>query len=73
MTAVVTLPSVIALAQKVRTEYDELPGLNLTRAQIQRMWDVDDEACDALLELLTVTHVLRRAPDDTFVAYHSAL
>jgi hypothetical protein len=56
----------------VRAEYEELPGLNLTRAQIQRMWDLDEETCCTLLDVLTATHVLRRAPDGTYVGFHSA-
>ena len=72
MTAVVSVPSVIALARKVRAEYDYLPGLNLTKAQMRKMLSIDYDACDTLLNLLTATHVLRRMPDGTYVGYHSA-
>jgi hypothetical protein len=36
------------------------------------MLSIDYDACDTLLNLLTVTHVLRRMPDGTYVGYHSA-
>ena len=38
--------------RRVRGEYTEMPGLRLTTAQAQRLWDLDRAACDALLGAL---------------------
>jgi hypothetical protein len=37
----------------IEAEYREMPGLSLTRAQIQRLWGLDLAATDAVLEKLT--------------------
>lgn len=51
----------------VQAEYLEMPGLQLTRPQIRRLWGLEDDTCDALLEQLLATHFLRRAPHDAYV------
>jgi len=51
----------------VRGEYLEIPGLLLTRGQVQRLWDLDDTSCDAVLESLLETQFLRRTPGGAFV------
>jgi hypothetical protein len=38
--------------QIIRGEYLEIPGLHLSRAQIQRLWDLDNEVCTSVLETL---------------------
>jgi hypothetical protein len=51
----------------VQAEYLEMPGLNLTRPQIRRMWSLEREACDALIEHLLITRFLRRTAHDAYV------
>lgn len=51
----------------VQAEYLEMPGLQLTRPQIRRLWGLEDDTCDALLEQLLATHFLRRTPRDAYV------
>ncbi len=51
----------------VQAEYLEMPGLQLTRPQIRRLWGLEDVTCDALLEQLLATHFLRRTPRDAYV------
>jgi hypothetical protein len=43
----------------IRAEYLEIPGLHLTRAQVQRLWSLDDVTCDALLQALVDGGFLR--------------
>jgi hypothetical protein len=50
----------------VQAEYLEMPGLQLTRPQIRRLWGLEDETCDALLEQLVASHFLRRTPRDAY-------
>jgi len=54
---------------RVRNEYHELPGLNLTQAQMQRLWGLEPQACAALIESLVAAHILRRSLTGELVAY----
>lgn len=51
----------------VQAEYLEMPGLQLTKAQVQRMWDLENQTCDALLEQLLAAHFLRQTAQGQFV------
>jgi hypothetical protein len=51
----------------VQAEYLEMPGLGLTKAQVRRLWGMEDRTCDVVLEQLTATHFLRRTPHDVYV------
>ena len=48
-------------AELIRTEYREMPGLRLTKRQIQRMWSLDPDSCDMLVEMLVAEKFLIRA------------
>jgi DNA-binding IclR family transcriptional regulator len=50
----------------IRAEYLEVPGLHLTKAQIQRMWGIDRQTCDALLAALIESRFLRRTESDRY-------
>jgi hypothetical protein len=45
--------------ERVRSEYAEMPGLCLTRAQAQRLWGLDSSTCDAVLTALVDAGYLR--------------
>jgi hypothetical protein len=51
----------------VRGEYDESPGLSLTRGQVRRLWNLDAAVCDAVLEHLTKDGFLRQNSRNMFV------
>lgn len=51
----------------VQAEYLKMPGLHLTRTQIQRLWHLDDVACDAVLETLVGRGFLRKTPRGAYV------
>ena len=51
----------------IRAEYQEMPGLHLTRPQIQRLWQLDDRVCDVLLGSLVDTGFLRQTPRGAYV------
>jgi hypothetical protein len=36
----------------IRAEYGEMPGLCLTRSQVQRLWLLEPETCDQILKAL---------------------
>jgi len=46
------------LQARIRTEYDEMPGLNLTLPQASRLFDCDATTCTRALLLLIAKGVL---------------
>jgi hypothetical protein len=51
----------------IRAEYLEIPGLCLTKAQVERMWGLDAVTSEALLGALIDTQFLRRTASGTYV------
>jgi hypothetical protein len=51
----------------IRSEYLEIPGLQLTRNHVQRLWGLDGVMCDALLEALVDVRFLRRTHAGAYV------
>ena len=52
--------------QIIRGEYSEIPGLHLTKKQVQRLWGLDAATCDALLETLVGGRFLRRTQNGAY-------
>ena len=50
------------LVERVRGEFYEMPGLQLTEAQAARLWGVEPIACHSVVEWLVGTEFLRRTP-----------
>jgi Fic family protein len=55
------------LAQRVRSEYREMPGLNVTRDQARCLWALEPETCDRLLAHLVRSGFLVRTSQNTYV------
>jgi hypothetical protein len=53
--------------QLIRAEYLEIPGLCLTKSQVQRMWGLDPDTAETLLAALVDTKFLRRTHQDAYV------
>ena len=53
--------------RRVQGEFTEMPGLRLTTAQAQRLWGLDQSACDTLLGALVDSKFLFRTRDGAFV------
>ena len=51
----------------IRAEYLEMPGLHLTRPQIERLWRLDPHVCDALIDRLVTSGFLRQTARGAFV------
>jgi hypothetical protein len=51
----------------IRGEYHEIPGLHLTKPQVQRLWNLDGITCDAVLEALETARFLRRTHTGAYV------
>jgi hypothetical protein len=65
MAAIATFPE--EALRRVRGEYLEMPGLRLTMAQAQRLWNLDHGTCELLLDNLVSQHFLSRTRDGSFV------
>jgi len=59
--------------QLVRGEFLEVPGLDLTREQAQRLWGLDRAACDELLAALVESRFLRRTRDNRYLLADGAV
>jgi hypothetical protein len=52
---------------RVRREYEELPGLRLTRWQAQRLWRLDPAECELVMTSLVRATFLTESRDGTFM------
>ena len=55
-----------ALVNRIKAEYRELPGLQLTPWQAQRLWGLDQVQCEAILEVLVETSFLRKTKNGAY-------
>ena len=60
-------------AQLVRAEFLEVPGLELTRDQAQRLWGLERTACDQLLAALVESRFLKRTRDNRYLRADGAV
>lgn len=72
MTSVLEAADVAEWVDRIRAEYDEMPGLSLTRDQMVRLFGLDPATCDVVLDLLTRARVLRKTSFGTYVGFQSA-
>jgi len=50
----------VRLLEIVRGEFLEMPGLRLTKRQAQRLWALDSDTCEAVLDTLAESQFLRQ-------------
>jgi hypothetical protein len=53
--------------RQVRGEFLEMPGLRLTEPQARRLWNLDEAACAALLNVLVDAKFLFKTRDGAFM------
>jgi hypothetical protein len=51
----------------IQAEYLEMPGLHLTKPQIQQLWKLEPHLCDALLDALVAAEFLRKTPREAYL------
>jgi hypothetical protein len=54
------------LLSRIRSEFTEMPGLRLSVAQAQRLWNLDRTSCESVLSSLVDANFLRRYADDAY-------
>ena len=55
------------LVRRIQSEFTEMPGLRLTQAQAQRLWNLDALMCESLLSALIDVGFVARTRDGAFV------
>ncbi|MEO8256091.1 MAG: hypothetical protein ABI868_01975 [Acidobacteriota bacterium] len=55
------------LLMRIRMEYVEMPGLQLTDGQARRFWNLDPIACGHILTALVDEKFLTRTPNGTYL------
>lgn len=55
-----------SIVRRVKNEFAEMPGLQLTRVQAERLWALDGERCGAVLDTLVESGFLRRGMDGRY-------
>jgi hypothetical protein len=53
--------------QLIRAEYHEIPGLHLTKPQVQQLWNLDATMCDRVVEALEAIRFLRRTNTGAYI------
>jgi len=56
-----------AVLTRIRREYVEMPDLRLTGRQASRLWNLDQAACQAILNALIQDHFLSQTADGSYV------
>jgi hypothetical protein len=54
-------------ANLIRAEYLEMPGLSLSNLQARRLWGLDGDTCDVLLDEMVDANFLRRTVQNLYV------
>ena len=65
-------PTIAQWVRRVEMEYQEMPGLSLSKCQMQRLWGLESVECDALVDALVAGRVLRRTIHNTYVTQRPA-
>jgi hypothetical protein len=66
-TSVDSRATVALWIDRIRGEYQEMPGLSLTEPQGQRLWGLTPSACREILEALRASGFLRRTYQGQYV------
>jgi hypothetical protein len=62
-------PHVREALVRIQTEYVEMPQLRLTARQVQRLWSLPNEACEAALAALIRQGFLMLSSDGAYVRH----
>jgi hypothetical protein len=56
----------LKLAQRIREEFEETPGLRITVREACRFWGLDEETCGQVLARLLAAGFLTRGVDERY-------
>ena len=55
-------PELAEWLTRIEAEYHEMPGLQLTERQMQRLWNIDGQTCGVIVQMLVARGVLWETP-----------
>ena len=61
------LDDATVVLQRIRAEFQEMPGLKVTAAQATRLWQLDPLRSEELLNALVIDGLLRRRDDGAYL------
>jgi hypothetical protein len=64
--------AITPLLQRIQSEFLEMPGLRLTPAQAARLWALDRQTSERLLDGLTMTGFLLKSRDGAYLRTSAA-
>jgi hypothetical protein len=67
MTATGSRAPMTTIIDLVQSEYREMPGLRLTLEQMRRLWVLDRQTCQTVVEKLVDARFLMSTPDGQYV------
>jgi len=50
----------------IKGEFKEIPGLVLTKPQFCRLWGLDAQTCDRVIDVLLSSSFLKKTPRDMY-------
>ena len=57
------------MVQRIREEFDEIPGLRLTAREASCFWAIDEATCELVFAELALQGFLAQGVDDRFQVY----
>lgn len=58
--------ALINLAQRIREEFEEVPGLRITLGEAARFWGLDESTCEQVFAQLVASGFLAKSADRRF-------
>ena len=58
--------TMMKLAQRIREEFEEAPGLRVTVSEAARFWGLDEQTCEQVLTYLLATRFLTQRRDQRY-------
>ena len=58
--------TVLKLTQRIREEFEEVPGLELSIREGARFWGLDEATCEQVLDRLRAAGILSRGNDQRY-------
>jgi hypothetical protein len=57
---------ILSLVARIECEYREMPGLQLTESQMQRMWRLDGATCEVVITVLVTQGIVVKTPRNAY-------
>jgi len=57
---------ILSLVARIECEYREMPGLQLTESQMQRMWRLDGATCEVMITVLVTQGIVVKTPRNAY-------